>query len=169
MLSSCTLPGTQTENTQNTITYKGESFEISVPKSWSGAPSSTLPTPKKWTIELAFLSPETKYGFANNLVILSNAIDNPVTSKKYSELNQLQTSKNYLEYTKIEDKDITFIDDEVSRMYVFEARYNEWSPRMKFLQTARVCGTKVYLLHFSISLEKDASLYAPLLQTFVCK
>ncbi len=101
--------------------------------------------------------------------MLSHTIDNPVTSKKYSELNQLQTSKNYLEYTKLEDKDITFTDDEMSRVYVFEARYNENSPRMKFIQTARVCGTDVYLLHFSLSLDKDAALYLPLLQSFVCK
>lgn len=100
---------------------------------------------------------------------MSNVLESPVTSKKYAELNQLQTSRNYLEYTKMEDADITFTDDEVSRVYVFEAKYNSSSPRMKFVQTARVCGTTVYLLHFSLALEKDASLYTPLLQTFQCK
>jgi len=100
---------------------------------------------------------------------MSNTLESIVTSKKYSELNQLQTSKNYLEYTKTTDRDITFSDEETSRVYIFEARYNESSPRMKFVQTARVCGTTVYLLHFSLSLDKDPALYVPLLQTFVCK
>lgn len=169
VLASCTLPGTQSETTQNTALYEGKLFSMSVPKSWSGAAPKTLPTPKKWTIELAYVSPDTKYGFSNNLVIMSNALDTIVTSKKYSELNQLQTSKNYLEYTKTTDQDITFTDKETSRVYIFEARYNESSPRMKFVQTARVCGTTVYLLHFSLSLDKDPTLYLPLLQTFVCK
>lgn len=100
---------------------------------------------------------------------MSSDLESPVTSKKYAELNQLQTSRNYLEYTKMEDADITFVDDEVSRVYVFEAKYNSSSPRMKFVQTARVCGTTVYLLHFSLALEKDAALYTPLLRTFQCK
>ncbi len=100
---------------------------------------------------------------------MSNIIDAPMTSKKYSELNEIQTTKNYLEYTKLTDEDMTFADSEVTRFYSFEARYNETAPRMRFLQTARVCGTKVYLLHFALSIDKDPSIYVPLLQTFACK
>ncbi len=92
-----------------------------------------------------------------------------MTSRRYSELNNLQTTKNYLEYTKTTDADFTFLDNETSRIYVFEARYNQTTPRMKFIQTARVCGTHVYLLHFSLSLDKDAAIYAKLLESFTCK
>ena len=92
-----------------------------------------------------------------------------MTSKKYSELNQLQTSRNYLEYTKITDADIIFSDDEPSRVYTFEARYNQSTPRMKFIQTTHTCGNKVYLIHLSLSLDKDPSIYIPLLQTFQCQ
>ncbi len=168
-LSGCSLPGTQTEQTGNTILYDGASFSLSVPKTWTEVKSTNLPTPKKWTIELAYIAPDTKYGFANNLVILGNTLENPMTSKKYSELNQLQTSRNYLEYTKIDDTDIIFSDDDNSRIYTFEARYNQSAPRMKFIQTSHVCGKKVYLIHLSLSLDKDPSIYVPLLKTFGCK
>lgn len=47
VLAGCTLPGTQSEATQNTTLYEGKLFSMSVPKSWSGAASKTLPTPKK--------------------------------------------------------------------------------------------------------------------------
>jgi len=169
LLTGCTLPGTQVESTDNTTMYEGSSFSVAVPKNWTEATGSLLPNPKKGIIELAYISPETKYGFANNLVIMSSILESPMTSKKYSELNQFQTTGNYLEYTKIQDNELTFTDDEVTRVYIFEARYNQSAPRMKFVQTARVCGTTVYLLHLSLALDKDPTLYLPLIQTFQCK
>jgi hypothetical protein len=93
-----------------------------------------------------------------------------MTSTKYSELNHIQTSKNYLEYTRIKDEMITFNDQaDSSHVYTFEARYNQTTPKMKFIQTARVCGTKVYLLHFTLSLEKNPDNYLELLKSFTCK
>lgn len=100
---------------------------------------------------------------------MNDLLATPVTSKKYSELNYVQTTKNYLEYTKLQDSSITFPDSDESRVYVFEARYNTTTPRMKFIQTAKVCGTSVYLLHFTLSLDKDAENYISLMKTFECK
>jgi hypothetical protein len=84
-------------------------------------------------------------------------------------MNHLQTKKNYLEYALIKESTITFQDSETSRYFVFEAKYNESTPRLKFIQTARVCGTRVYLLHFTLSLDKKADTYAKILETFTCK
>ena len=92
-----------------------------------------------------------------------------MTSSKYSELNNIQTTKKYLEYKKVKDIDFTFSDSEPSRLYVFEARYNETTSKMQFIQTARVCGSTVYLLHFTLSLDKNPDIYSKLLESFTCK
>lgn len=94
---------------------------------------------------------------------------NVMTSKRYSEFNNLQTKKNYYEYSSLKEEDMTFSDNETTRVYVFEARYNETTPKMKFIQTARVCGRKVYLLHFTLSPEKKSENYISLMKTFTCK
>ena len=91
-----------------------------------------------------------------------------MTSKRYSELNQIQTTRNYLEYTKISDDAILFVGDDESRVTVFEARYNTTTARMKFIQTAKVCGTKVYLIHAAIALDKNPDNYISLFKTFTC-
>lgn len=115
------------------------------------------------------MSKEVKYGFSNNYVIMADSIDIPITSKKYSELNHIQTTRNYLEYTKLQEIPISFSDSDTSLLYVFEARYNKTTPRMKFIQTAKTCGTRVYLLHVSLSLEKVPDKFIELLKTFMCK
>ncbi len=100
---------------------------------------------------------------------MQDTLENIVTSEKYSELNNLQTMRNYLEYTKLQDIPFTFSDAEISRLYVFEARYNQTTPKMQFIQTARVCGANVYLLHVSLSLDKSPTNYIELLKSFKCK
>jgi hypothetical protein len=140
-----------------------------VPKNWSGSSIEALPNPRIGSIIAAYVSPDVKAGFSNNLVILQDILANIMTSSRYSELNNIQTTKNYLEYKKITDTPFTFTDGETSRLYVFEARYNENTPKMKFIQTARVCGTKVYLLHFTLSLDKNPEIYSKLLESFTCK
>lgn len=102
-------------------------------------------------------------------MILKDVLDRIMTSRKYSELNNIQTTKKYLEYKKISDTPFTFADSEPSRIYVFEARYNETTSKMKFIQTARVCGSTVYLLHFTLSLDKNPDIYSKLLESFTCK
>lgn len=92
-----------------------------------------------------------------------------MTSRRYSELNNLQTKKNYYEYASLKEEDMIYNDSEPTRVYVFEAKYNETTPKLKFIQTARVCGTKVYLLHFTLSPDKKSDNYISLLKTFTCK
>ena len=164
-LVSCSLPGTQTETSvdsasaDNTTQFKNDSITISVPKSWTQAKPNEIPTPRHGSIEVAYISPDMKYGFSNNFIVMKDALNSIVTSAKYSELNNLQTSRNYLEYTKLQDTEFTFSDSETSRLYVFEARYNQTTPKMKFIQIARVCGPHVYLLHVSLSLDKSPDNY----------
>ncbi len=170
-LASCSLPGTQVEwtTTETTFLYNWTGFSLSLPKNWSPIKSADAPVPHRGNLVLAYVSPEVKYGFSSNILVMNDLLATPVTSKKYSELNYVQTTKNYLEYTKLQDSSITFPDSDESRVYVFEARYNTTTPRMKFIQTAKVCGTSVYLLHFTLSLDKDAENYISLMKTFECK
>jgi hypothetical protein len=76
-----------------------------------------------------------------------------------------------LDYQKLDSKEITFNDDEVSMLYVFEAKYNLDTPKLKFLQTAHICNqNKVFLLTIAVSKNiKDISKYEELLSTFACK
>ena len=171
LVVSCSLPGTQDENAvvvENTITYEDNLVSMRVPKTWSGK-TDNLPTPRIGSIVAAFVSADVKQGFANNLLIISDTLVNIMTSRRYSELNNLQTKKNYYEYASLKEEDMSFNDNETTRVYVFEAKYNETTPKLKFIQTARVCGPKVYLLHFKLSPDKKSDNYISLLKTFTCK
>ena len=170
-LMSCSLPGIQTEESpqDGTKVYSGTGFSLSVPEDWTAPKNTDVPTPRQGEIALSLLSPEVKYGFSNTLLVMKDILKTPVTSKKYSELNHVQTTKNYLEYTKLADDALLFEDSDESRVYTFEARYNATTPRMKFVQTAKVCGTDVYLLHVALSLDKNTKNYIDLFRTFLCK
>lgn len=43
---------------------------------------------------------------------MRDTLEVPMTSKKYIEMNQIQTTRNYLEYTKISDESVLFSDDD---------------------------------------------------------
>jgi hypothetical protein len=170
-LAGCSLPGTQTESvvSDSTVLHSGSGYEMLLPKSWSLASGATLPTPYYGTLALAYVSSEVKSGYANTLLIMQDRLSAPMSSRKYSELNSLQTYKNYLERTNIEESAILFDDDEESVLSLFEARYNRDTPRLKFMQTARVCGSQVFLIHFSLALDKDPKKYLELIRSFTCK
>lgn len=168
-LTSCTgLPTTGEQNSNLTLIEK-ETFSVSVPKNWAPAQKQDLPTPKNGVISLAYVSADVVSGFSNNFIVLSEKLDWIIHSKKYSEINNIQTTKNYLEYTKIIESDIVFPDSDEGKIYGFEARYNQTTPRKKFLQTAKVCGNTVHLLTITLSLDKKLDPYIPILESFTCK
>jgi len=169
VLGSCTLPGTQTETNSSLVQVQTINFSLSLPKTWKKSDGIDLPATKYGTIELSYTSPDVKYGFSNNILILSDELKTPMTSYKYAQLNQVQTTQKYLEYTKLKNDALLFPDGDTSQVYTFEARYNTSTPRMKFVQSAKVCGTRVYLLHVSLSLEKDPATYIDLLKSFQCR
>ena len=170
LLSSCSLlPGTQVEIQDNANISSGSGFSMQTPALWIVNTGGLVPTPRSGTLELALVSPDTRYGFSNNLVIMRDSLNGIITSSRYAELSSVQSSKNYLEYTKIQDDPIIFSDTDSSRVSVFEAKYNPSTPKLKFIQTAKVCGTSVYLIHFSIALDKSPDAYIALAKTFSCK
>ena len=142
---------------------------MEVPPLWTAKTGAILPNPRTGTVLLALVSPDTSYGFSNNLIVMQDSLNGIITSKQYAELNSVQSSKKYLEYTKLQDDPIIFPDTDQSRITVFEAKYNPATTRLKFVQTAKVCGTQVYLIHFSLALAKSPDAYIALAKTFTCK
>lgn len=122
-----------------------------------------------WEIVFSARSTQKSYGFANNLIILKQDLENIVNSQQYSIMNHNATKSKYLEYEKIDAHGITFWDSDSSRVYVFDAKYNTQMPKLRFIQTAKMCGTTVYLLHFTIALDRTPDNYIKLLQSFRCK
>ena len=61
-LASCSLPGTQVESSNETmVTYEGEGFTTSIPKTWTKADVSLLPIPSRGAVVAAFIAPEVRY------------------------------------------------------------------------------------------------------------
>lgn len=163
----------ETDTTTWLIETQTDNISISIPSNWTiiEAIDDILPKAKSWKIELAVMSENAVNGFSNNLLILSDDLNKFTTSKEFSMLNNIWAQTDYLDYTKIESRDITFLDEEVSTLYVFEARYNLDTPKLKFLQTAHICNSnKAYFFTLAIpTTVSDISKYEYLLTTFKCK
>jgi len=172
-VSSCSSGNENIVKTSSLIPYENSNFSLNIPSNWSILTwtSWVLPEPKNGEISLAVSSSELKYGFSNNLLILRQNLQKVITSRDFSILNNVWSTKEYLEYLKIEAKTITFADNDKSYLYIFEAKYNTNTPKLKFLQVWKVCSVKNgYLLTIAISTDiKDTSAYEEILKSFRCK
>lgn len=155
------------------IKTETKDISISIPSNWNIIKDvdNILPKAKSWGIELAVTSKNSVNGFSNNLLILSDDLKKFTTSKDFSMLNNIWAQTDYLDYTKINSKDFKFLDEENSELYIFEAKYNLDTPKLKFLQTAHICNTnKAYFITLAIPTTiSDTSKYEYLLSTFTCK
>lgn len=153
--------------------YENTEFTMSLPSNWDILTNTwnVLPKPKNWEISLASSSSELKYWFSSNILVLSQKLNKQVSSLDFSILNNVWSTKEYLEYLKLESKSFDFSDWDKSNLYIFEAKYNITTPKLKFLQVWKVCGiTKAYLLTIALSTDiKDTSKYEEILKTFKCK
>jgi hypothetical protein len=148
---------------------EGTGFSLQIPANWSDISAETGSQIRTGKVVFASVSPEKKYGFSNNIIVLQENLQSPITSRKYSELNMAQTAGKYMEYTKISDELLLFSDSDESRVYVFEAKYNANTPRLKFIQTTKMCDMDIYLLHATVALDKDPKSYIDVFRTFRCK
>ena len=155
------------------IKAETENLSISIPANWEVIEDtdSILPKAKDGKIELVVTSKVATNWFANNLLILSDELSTFTTSKDFSMLNNIWASTDYLDYKKLEWKEFKFLDEELSELYIFEAKYNLDTPKLKFLQTAHVCNQKTaFFLTVAIPTNiQDTSKYEYLLSTFACK
>lgn len=171
-LFSCFFSSKETTSSQGLTKFEGKNFIIEIPSKWTiiDKNSDILPKPKSWVIELAVSSDELRYWFSNNLLILSQNLSKNISSSDFSILNNIWSSKDFLQYLKLESKTITFNSNDKSELYIFEAKYNTSTPKLKYLQVWKVCNKKWYLLTIALSTDiKDNSIYENILKTFTCK
>ncbi len=168
--STGSLDSTKAKKWLTAFTASG--FSIGVPSAWEVVDNidELLPAPNNGSIELAASSLDTQNGFANNILILSQDLNKTTSSSDFSILNHIGVEKEYSEYVKLNTKNITFVSGDISKLYNFEAKYNIDNPKLKFVQTAAVCGSKWYLMTIAIAVSiKDTSKYEDILKTFMCK
>ena len=171
LLTSCW----DSETISDTWLIKTETnnITIEIPSNWKLIKNTDniLPKIKSWKIELAVMSEKIVNWFSNNLLILSDKLNKFTTSKDFSMLNNIWAQTDYIDYTKIASKDFKFLDEEKSVLYIFDAKYNLDTPKLKFLQTAHICNwNEAYFLTLAIPTTViDTSKYEYLLSTFSCK
>ncbi|MDP5038882.1 MAG: hypothetical protein NWP80_00370, partial [Candidatus Gracilibacteria bacterium] len=149
-----------------------DKYSLSYPKDWSIVKKDDvlIGNPKNSEIEFISMSKEVEYGFSNNMLILSQDLNKKLTSQEFSIINNVGSTKNYLNYKKLDTKTIEFLDKNTSELYIFEAKYNSKTPIFKYLQIGKVCGMKGYLLTIAISQDiKQINEYEDLVKTFSCK
>ena len=152
--------------------YSTGSFKIAIPAAWDKLNSNNniIPKPIYWKIVLVALSKNQNLGFYNNLVILSQDLNNKkITSSEYSILNNNLSKSSYLEYKLLKEKDIVFPNGKKSKLFVFKARYNDKSPKAVFIQSAQVCDDTWYLLTIWLNqMVENTEKYEKIIETFDC-
>jgi len=171
LLSACGW--TPTDDTVKGLTnYNMGYFEIKIPSHWNvlEKDSPILPKVTNSTVELAATSEDLKFGFSNNILVLSQPLLKDISAVDFSITNNVGSTKEYVEYQKIDAQNITFADGTESRIFVFEARYNTSTPKFQYLQVGQVCEKTGYLITIALSTDiKDTSQYQEVIKTFTCR
>lgn len=165
---------TTVPNTSWLVKKETKNISIEIPSNWSiieDQSGNILPQIKNGEIELAITADTMTNWFANNLLILSDNLDSFTTSKDFSMLNNIWAQTDYLDYININSKEFKFLDEELSMLYIFQAKYNLNTPTLKFLQTAHVCNqNKAYFITLALPTTiTDTAKYEEFLATFTCK
>lgn len=156
------------------VLYETEQFSLNIPVIWNVITDSTniLPKPSTWSISLAVSSDRELNGFSNNLIILSEDIKEDINSIEYSNINNVWTRNDYYQYKLLSENDIVFETSNISsKLYIFEARYSQKTPKVNFLQTAIVCpNNKWYVITIGLSQTlTDFARYENILKSFECR
>lgn len=152
--------------------FENSYFSISIPWTWNIIQNddNVLPKPKNWDITLAVSSTQIKYWFANNLLVLKQWLDKKTTSRDFSIINNVWASWEYNNYVLLETQDIWLWDSDSTKVFTFEAKYNEVTPMLKFVQTSVVCWNDWFLLTIALALDTEwTSKYVDIFKTFRCK
>lgn len=153
--------------------YNGEFFSVQIPNNWVilNGDEKVLPSPNVWSIALSIASPEAVNGFSNNLLILEEDLNYDITASDFSKMNNDSSQKSYAEYLLREEKEIEFADGEKSKIFIFDAKYDSKTPKLTFLQTARICNEKKsFFLTLALPMDiKETARYEEMISTFECK
>jgi|GEM_PF-421982 len=171
ILSSCGGSGND-ETVKGLTNYNMGNFAMKIPSHWKvlEKDSPILPKVTNSTVELAATSEDLKFGFSNNILVLSQPIVKDISSTDFSITNNVGSTKEYVEYQKIDAQNMTFADGSESRIFIFEARYSTTTPKFQYLQVGQVCGKVGYLITIALSTDiKDTSQYQEVIKTFTCR
>ena len=170
--NSLTDKNTTTKNSSKLRYYPWKDFSIKIPKAWNVITNNKkiIPNPKNGKVELAVTSTSTKNGFSNNLIILSQNLEEEMTSKNYSVINNIWAKNEYINYYEIKNKNFSFLNGKKSKIFIFKAKYAVSTPLLQFIQTAYVCKNKAFLITLAIPTKiKDTLRYEDMIRTFKCK
>lgn len=169
-LASCGNNSDKTADGTPITTITGSGFEMGIPSNWTATGSSLeLPSHINGQIVVEAVSPDKKYNFSPNLMVISEQLDYAGSSKQYSELNNISTQKKYSEYGFVSSDIFLFDDSDEGKYFVFDAKYNSKTPKLRFIQSAKMCGTTVYFFNVTTGLDADAKKFANIFKTFRCK
>jgi len=172
LLSSCLWDATEDTTTKGLETKVLDTFSISVPASWKVlSPSDEgLPSPVRGSIALAVSSTELKNGFANNISIIEQRLPGAPSVGDVTSTLEQEMKEDFYSYTLLESGNLEFLDGTNSQILVFDAKYNQNTPKVKYLQVPQVCGNNVYILTLAIDSKIESfERYKYILQTFSCK
>lgn len=153
--------------------YESKNFSIRIPEKWKIIENKDwiLPKPRSGELELSITSNEKINNFYNNLLILSEKLEKNISTEDYTKSLVINNEKENFEYKFLEEKEIKFSDSKKWKLEIFEARYDNSTPKLKFLQTSSICeDKKAYTITLAIptNIEK-ISQYEYMLSTFKCK
>lgn len=154
---------------ENATEFSWSGFSVKIPESWTSTGSQNLPSINNGSVVFSAISNEKKNNFSNNFLIISEKLEHIWSSIQYSEINNRSTSKKYSEYSLVKTENFIFPDSDDGKYYIFDARYNSNTPKLRFIQTAKMCGTTVFLLNSTISLDSDFSKIINIFKTFKCQ
>ncbi len=170
LLSGCFWNGEWVDSS-GLASHKWIGFSLRVPASWEKVDSTNITAPVRGNIELALRSLVADKGFRNNLIVLSDTVYSETTASEYVSQSALWASREYLTMKTERDVVLDFDDGWASKLVIFRAKYNEVTAEQIFMQTARICWTKVYLLTIGLENATPADnydRYVPILESFSC-
>ena len=185
LLTSCWIPflwsddqeetsPTAEEIASSTKTLTTQSISITIPSNWNEISNSSLPSPKTGTIVTALKSSDLVDDIYRSLIILEDTIIGKLSSEQYARNDYNVSIKNYSGHRLLEEKNIEYTDGISSILYTFEAKYNPNSPRMKFIQSSKICTSsdtnKVYNVTIALppSID-DTEKYEVLIKSLSCR
>lgn len=168
LLSGCF--GSEESISEGLVEFSNDNFALSLPGTWKAIPKTDLPTPKVGEVVLAYSSLESRDDYTNNIVIIGE--DNSMWENNHDLIRSLPSyfDETLQVFHRKEVSDIQFADNQSGTVLEFQGKYNNTTPLVTYLQTARSCGEKAYFLTISVAEQLESyDRYMYLLGTFECK
>ena len=167
LLASCGSPASST-STSNATVWSSGTVSMSVPKGWTKLETKDIILPSQGSFVLGLRGTE-KFGEFENLNIVVDDLVNPIPSTDYADTNFALMSAKLASSVTLAAVPFTFNDGTKGKLRTFEGKYNAVTNLKRYIQTARVCGKKAYVVTFTLATStKVTTDYESMLKTFDC-